>query len=155
MQVGEAQVLHRGQGIFEHCLGFGREPGDQVGAENGVGPRLARPGDDGEGVGAAVAALHALEHRVVHGLKAEMKVRHQPLFFGEQPEQVVVDGGRVEGAEAQALQLRHRRQQTADETAKAALAIGAVGADIDAGQHHFQISRRDQGAYLIGDGFDA
>ena len=85
-----------------------------------------------------------------------MQMRHQPRFLGDQAPQIVVDRGRIDRGQPQPRQLRHRQQQAADHLAKRRRArqVGAVGRDIDAGQHDFLIAAGDQRAHLIGDHAD-
>ena len=72
-----------------------------------VGPRRLQPLDDGDRVGAAVAALHPLEDHVVARLERQMEMRHQARLAGDQLEQGLVDLDAVERGQAQALQARH------------------------------------------------
>ncbi len=39
MEMRQAAVVDERQRVFEHGLGLGREAGDQIGAEDDVGPR--------------------------------------------------------------------------------------------------------------------
>ena len=64
---------------------------------------------EGDGVGARVAALHALEDHVVAGLQRQMQMRHQPRVVGERIEQIGVGLDRVDRGQPQALELRHAR----------------------------------------------
>ena len=57
-------------------------------------------------LGAAVAALHALEDQVVAGLQRQMEMRHQARLAGDQLEQGLVDLDAVERRQAQALEAR-------------------------------------------------
>ena len=78
------------------------------------------PLDRAYGLGAAVAALHALEDHVVAGLKRQMEVGHQPRLAGDQFEQGIVDLDAVERRQAQALQPRLGGKQALAKIAEAA-----------------------------------
>ena len=120
-----------------HLVGLGRESGDQIGAEHGVGPAAPDVGANAQRIGAAVAALHALQDHVVAGLQAEMQMRHQPRLGLDQSQEVVVDLDGIERGQPQTAQFGHLRQQAADHLAEdgPARQIGAIGGDVDAGQH--------------------
>ena len=90
-----------GEGIAEQVFGFGREAGDQVGADGDAGPQAAGAGDDIERILAQMPALHALEDEVRAGLHGEVQMRHQAWLFGDQAPEVVVDLVRVERGEAE------------------------------------------------------
>ena len=81
MQIGQAQFVHDRAGPFEHGFRFGRETGDQVGAEHHVRASLARAHDKSRRIGPGVTPLHALQYHVVGGLQAQMQVRHQARFL--------------------------------------------------------------------------
>ena len=88
MQEGEAAFLDQRHGVGEHLFAFGRETGDQIGAEHDVGPEVARLAAEADRIVAQMPALHALQDHVVAGLQAEMQVRHQPRLLGDQALQV-------------------------------------------------------------------
>ena len=83
-------------------------------------------------------------------------MRHQAGFLGDQAPEVVVDGGGVNGGQAQSRKFRHRQQQPADHLPerRPPREVGTVGGNVDAGQHDFLVSAGDQGADLFGDGAD-
>ena len=84
-------------------------------------------------VGAAVAALHALEDHVVAGLQRQMEMRHQPRLAGDQLEQGVVDLDAVERRQAQALKPGIGGEQALAKLAEPAFVAG----DVDAGEDDF------------------
>ncbi len=153
--------VHKGEPAFrdeieaaaEHLLGLGRKPGDQIGAERHLRAQCPGTPGDGDRLGARMPPLHPLQDQIVAGLQRQVQMRHQPLLFGQQPPQLVVDLGRVERGEPQALELGHRGEQPAHHLAEARRAwqIGAVGRQIDAGQHDLPIAGRDETARLVGD----
>src|SRR6516162_11699861 len=49
----------------EHVLGLGREPGDDVAAEDYVRPQSPHRFAEGDGIGAQMPALHALQDEIV------------------------------------------------------------------------------------------
>jgi hypothetical protein len=118
VQEGETRLLDQLQRVFERLVGLGREAGDQVGAEGGVGTHAAHFGDQLQRVLAAVAALHALEDHIVAGLQGQMQIRHQARLGLEQLEQVRIDLGRVDGRQAQARQVGDHAQDAADQLAQ-------------------------------------
>ena len=67
---------------------------------------------------------------------------------------VVVDLDRIDGGEAQALELRHMAEDGAHQPAelRAARQVGAPGGDVDAGQHHLGIAVLGQPAHLLDHG---
>ena len=72
-------------------------------------------------LGAAVAALHALQDHVVAGLKRKVEVRHQPRLARDQFEQGIVDLDAVERRQAKALQARLGGEQSLAQFAEARL----------------------------------
>ena len=91
----------------EHRLGLGREAGDDVAAEGHVRPQPPHLIAEGDGVGARVAALHALEDHVVAGLQRQMQMRHQPGVVGQRVEQIGVGLDRIDRGQPQPLKLGH------------------------------------------------
>ena len=96
MQVGQAAVLDQRQRALEHGVGFGWKAGNNVSAQRTVRATAAQLSRELDRVVAQVPSLHPLEHQIIPGLQAQVKVRHQPGFLGHQPEQVVVHFHRVE-----------------------------------------------------------
>ena len=150
MQVGEVQLADGAERILEHFTGLGREAGDQVGPENHVGARLPGAADHVKGIVPAVAALHAFENSIIEGLQAEVQVRHEAGLFGQQAENSVVDGRRVEGTEPEAFQVRHGAQNLLGQVAQAGVTC-AIGRNINTGQHHFHMAALNQFPHLIDD----
>ena len=111
-------IVQQFQAVERHFFSFGGKSGDEVGADRRVGPRGLDPLDRAHRIGAAVAALHALEDHVVAGLERQMEVRHQPRLAGDQLEQRVVDLDAVERGQAQALQTRLGGEQALAELAR-------------------------------------
>src|SRR5262245_46514869 len=68
VQVGEAALVDEIERAGEPLFALGREAGDKVSAERHVGPQAPHLFAEGDSVGAAVAALHALENEIVAGL---------------------------------------------------------------------------------------
>ena len=77
---------------------------------------------EGDRVVAQMAALHALQHHVVAGLQREMQMRHQAGLGGDHVEKIVVRLDRVDGGDAQPLQLRHVAQEALHQGAELRLA---------------------------------
>ena len=80
-------------------------------------------------------------------------MRHQPLLVGDRVEEFGVDLDGVDRGEAKPRQLGHlaRIARTRAPSAGAGK-VGAVGGDVDAGQHDFAIAVVDEAADLIDDG---
>ncbi len=102
VDVGEAAVFDDAAGVLEHFVRFGREAGDDVGADRDVRPPRADGVAEGERIVAQVAALHALQHHVVAGLEREVEVRHQARLAGDEVQQFVVHLDAVDGRKAEA-----------------------------------------------------
>ena len=109
----------KSQGFGEQRLGFGREAGDQVGADGDAGPQARARAMTASASAREMPALHALQDQVVAGLQRQMQMRHQPRLLGDQPPQIVVDRGGIERGQPQPRQFRHQRQQAADHLAEA------------------------------------
>ena len=150
VQLRQSAFLHQIERAREHILGLGGEAGDDVGAEHDIRPRGAHTGAEGNGVGARVPPLHALEDQVIAGLKRQMQMRHHTPLIGQCVEKIVVGLHRVDGGEAQARQIRHVVQYALDQRAqpRRARQIAAVAGDIDAGEHHFAVAARSEAAHL-------
>ena len=102
----DVAIIEQFQSVERHFFSFGGKSGDEVGADGRIGARGLDPLDRAHRVGAAVAALHALEDHVVAGLQRQMEMRHQPRLAGDQLEQGIVDLDAVERRQAQALKAR-------------------------------------------------
>jgi len=61
--------VHEIERAGKHLLALGRKAGDHVGAERDVGPQGAQQRAEGNRLGVAVAALHALEDEIIAGLQ--------------------------------------------------------------------------------------
>ena len=59
MQPGKPRLVDNGEAVFEHFLGLGRKPRNDVRAEGDVRPRGAHPLAKVDGLLAAMATLHA------------------------------------------------------------------------------------------------
>ena len=98
-------------------------------------------------IGAAVAALHALQDHVVACLHGEMQVRHQPLLFGDRVHQRARPPRPGRWRRAAAARARAR---AAGSGARAPPSVGvarqvrAVGGDVDAGQHDLAATAFDE-----------
>ncbi len=146
VQVRQAGLVDKVHRAPEHRVGLGREAGDEIGAERGVGPQPAHGVAERDGVGAAMAALHALEDHVVARLHGEVEMRHQPLLLRDGAHQFVVGFDAVDGGEAQPLYVGHELQDLAHEPAqrRRAWQVGAISGEIDARQHQLRIARFGQ-----------
>lgn len=95
VQEGEPRVLNEGQGVLEGRFALGGKAGDQIGAEGCLWTRTSHRRGQGQGVGARVPPLHALEDEVVARLQGEVQVGHESRLGSDQTEQPRVDLGRV------------------------------------------------------------
>ncbi len=136
---GEAAFRDQLQGIAKHCLGLGREAGDQVGAERDVRAQRLGAACCLDGLRPAVAALHALQDQIVAGLQRQVQMRHQPVFGGNQAPEVLVDFTRVERGQPQAAQLGDGGQKRTNHLPETwpVRQIGAVSGQVHAGQDDF------------------
>ena len=73
LQVGDDRAIGR-----MVVRAFGRKTRDQVRADGDIGSQFTQPDDEVYGIAAQVAALHALEDKVVPVLQRQVQVRHQP-----------------------------------------------------------------------------
>ncbi len=148
MQMRQPAFVDDVERVFEHRLGLGRKAGDQIGAEDHVGAKCAHLLAEANGVGAEVPPLHPLQDHVVAGLQRQVEMRHQPLFLGDRPHQVVVGLDAVDGGKPQPLEAGHHledRQRPARRGWALPGRSRAIGGDIDAGQHDFRDSRCRRG----------
>ena len=136
MGVDQVTIVDQREGVGEHRFVFGGEAGDQIGADRDIRACLLQALDQCDALGAAVAALHALEHHVVARLKREVDMRLKAQLLGEQGEQAIVDLDAVERGKAEALEARYVREDALDELAEAGRAgeVGAVAGQIDPGE---------------------
>ena len=154
MNKGEPAFLDQIEAAAKHVLGFGRKTRDQVGAERQLRAQRAGPVRDLNRIGAQMPPLHTLQDQVVARLQRQMQMRHQPLLLGDEPPQLGIDLDRIERGEAQPFELGHRGEQSADHLTEAwrPWQIGAIGGQIDPGQHDLAIAGGDKPARLFGDG---
>ena len=98
-----------------------------------------------------VPPLHALEDQIVARLQREMEMRHEPRLLGDGAKRLCIDLDRIERRQPQPLELRHQLQDPPNESAerRPARQVGAVGGDVDAGQHHLADPAGDQPADLL------
>ena len=69
MDKGETAFADEVEAAAKHLLGFGREAGDQIGAERHLRAQRAGTAGDRDRRGARMAALHPLQDHVVAGLQ--------------------------------------------------------------------------------------
>src|SRR5215472_13982553 len=134
----------------KHVLGLGREPGDDVAAEDDVRPQSTHRFAEGDGIGAQMPALHALQDEIVARLQREMQMRHQPRVAGERIEEVADGLDRVDRRESQPRELRHVFQNLLHQCAELGRAreIPAIAGEIDAGENDLAIAARAEPAHL-------
>ncbi len=151
MEIGEPGLADKAACVRSHLLGLGRETGDEIGAEGGIGAQAAHLVAEVDRMLAQMAALHALEDHVVAGLHRQMEMRHQPLFLGDGAQEGVVGFDGIDGGDAQALQFGHQLQDLLHQLAEAGRArqIGTIGGEIDACQHEFREPGLDQPARFV------
>ena len=65
MQMRDARLLDQIQAALEHFVGFGGKSGDDVGAQNRVGPQPLDLLRHAQHVAAQVSALHAFQNQIV------------------------------------------------------------------------------------------
>jgi hypothetical protein len=154
MQEGQLAVVDELERIVRHGVGLGGKAGDQIGPEHRIGPPPPHFVAERHRLGARVAPLHALEDQVVARLQRQVEVRHQALFLGN---------GRNSSASASMVSSEVRRSRFSSGTAlrirrtsaaerRRAGQVGAIGGDVDAGQHDFGNAVGHQPAHLLHDG---
>ena len=136
MQAGKAGIVHQRQAVLEHRFGLGGKPRDQVAAEGRIGAQAAHRVAKSDGIGPAVAALHALEDQVVARLSGQMEMRHQPFLVRDGAHQQRIGLYGIDGRQSQAPQPRHQLQQLGHQHAqrRRTRQVGAIGGEIDPGQ---------------------
>ncbi len=97
-----------------------------------------------------MTALHALEDHVVAGLRREMEMRHQPRLLGDGAHQLGIGLDGIDGGEPEPRHFRHQLQQLAHQRAqrRCARQVGAVGGEVDAGEHDLGKALRRQPSRL-------
>ena len=150
MRGDDIAIVKQLQCVERHFFSFGGKSGDEVGADRRVRPRGLDPLDRAHGIGAAVAALHALEDQIVARLQRKMEMRHQPRLARDQFEQGVVDLDAVERRQAQSLEPRLGGQEALAQSPETALVIG----DVDAGEDDLLRAAVDLPGNRIADRFE-
>ena len=143
-------LRHEVEGAGELCLGLGRKPGDEIGAEDDVGTQVAQDRAEADRVAPGVAPLHPLEDEVITRLEREVDVRHQPRLLCESGDQLGIGFHRIDGGKAKAREIRHLGEDRADEApeAQVGIEIAPIGREIDAREHHFAAAMLDDAAHL-------
>src|SRR5256886_1960813 len=150
MEMREPACVDEIERAREHILALGRESGDDIATEHDVRPQPPHRPSEGDGVGAQMPALHALEDEIVPRLQREMQTRHQPPVGGERIEQSAVDLHRIDRREPQPRELGHVFQNLLHQRAELGRArkIRAIAGEIDARENHFAIAPRAEPAHL-------
>jgi hypothetical protein len=134
--LGQPAFVDQIERAGKHRLGLGREARDDVAAERHVGPQPPHLRAERNGVGARMAALHALEDDVVAGLQRQMQMRHQPARRAQRVEQIGIGLHRIDrdsrsrwSSGTSRRNLLHQRSQPR-----------RIARDVDAGQHDLAVS---------------
>ena len=90
MKVRQSAFVDQVERARKHLLRFGRETGDDVGAEHDVGTNAAQLPAERDSVVAGVPPLHALEDEIVAGLKRQMQMRHQAIMLREGVDEIAI-----------------------------------------------------------------
>jgi hypothetical protein len=130
MRGDDVAVVEEPKRIQRGFLAFGREAGDQVGADGDIAASGLQLRHGVGGLGAAVAALHSLEDQIVAGLQRQMEMGQQPRLARGQLHQRFVDLDAVERREAEAIELWQIGQQPLAKRSEASVVAG----DVDAGE---------------------
>ena len=134
--------------LLEHRLGLGREAGDEVGAEDDVGPEPPhRRRRSASASAREMPPLHALQDQVV----AATAARDGDAASAAPPRRSRASASSSASIESieerrRRSQLRHVLQDRAHQPAEARRAgqVGAIGGDVDAGQHDLAIAVLDE-----------
>ena len=97
MQEGQIAVFNDLQRVLKHLIGFRRETGNDVGTEGHIWAKRTGTVADVDHILTQMAALHAFQDHIIPGLQAEVKMRHQARFFGDELPEVVINLDRIEG----------------------------------------------------------
>ncbi len=122
-------------------FGFVGEPGDDVGADSGVGQTFVDEFDAAGVVLGAIPAVHGGEDAVGGGLQRHVEVLGDAIGPGEEFDEVLRDVERLNGTDAEAFD-GGLAEYTVEEVFKfdARGQIAAVGAEVDATENDFAVA---------------
>ena len=103
MQVGEGSLLNETQRGGVVGFGLVGEPGDDVGADSGMGKALVNELDAAGIVFGAVPAMHGREDAVRSGLQGHVEVGREALAGDDEFDEGKGNVERLDGADAEAL----------------------------------------------------
>ncbi len=90
MQEGEIALIDEILRTREHLFCLGREACDDIGPQRDIGAQPPHLRAEFDRVLPRMPALHPLQNHVVAGLQRQMQMRHQPLIFGDDVEQIAI-----------------------------------------------------------------
>ena len=107
MQPCQPALVDQVQRPLEHIFRFCRKAGDQISTKCDVGACRSDTVTYRDSFIAAMPALHTLQDHVVTRLQRQVKMRHQPWFVVNQPQQVRVHFDAINRRNPQSRQLGH------------------------------------------------
>ena len=141
MQVGEGPLFDEAQCGGVVGFGLAWEPGDDVGADSGIGKALVNELDAAGVMFGAIPAMHGREDAVRSGLQRHVEMRRKALAGGDEIDESEGNIERLDGADAEALDGSFVENAAKEiEKCDARRKIAAIGAEIDAAEHDFAIT---------------
>jgi len=153
VEIGEGETFDEGHGGGVIVFGFAWETGDDVGTDGGVGEVLVDEFDAAGVVLGAIPAVHGGENAVGSGLQGHVEVLGDAIGPGEEIDEVLGNVERLDRADAEALDGCFA-ENAAEEVFKfdARGQIAAVGAEVDAAENDFAVSRGAELPDFLDDG---
>ena len=133
VQIREGALFDKAERGGVVVLGFAGKTGEDIGANRGMRENLADEFDAARVMFGAIPAVHGGKNAIGGGLQRHMEVRGQAMVCGEEPDEVLGDIERLDGADAKAFDGSFAKDLAKEigelDTRRE---IAAVGAEIDA-----------------------
>ena len=152
VQIGEGKRLDKGERGGVVVFGFAGKAGDDVGADGRVREALADEFDAAGVVLGAVPAVHRGEDAIGAGLQGHVEVLGDAIGRSEETDEIFCNVERFDGADAEAFDGCFL-EDAAEEVFEldAGREIAAVGAEVDAAEDDFAVSRLAEVQYFPDD----
>ncbi len=152
MEIGDGTALDERVGLFEFVVGLAGEPGDDIGAQGGLGKAAGERGRHLQVLGGRVGTAHPAKDRIGSALKRQVEVMCHPVARSvDGVLQGLIHLQRLDRTQPVAVgpSLFDEKSQKIGEGAFPGVA--APLSQVDAGEHDLPVASGGQEAHLLQD----